>query len=146
MGNFLLPAYAIVIVAISLILGSGRKDYFITNRSMGYSNSNIVLFQTISRYWDDVLTRGEAAWFIKYCGVHIIVFVPIGIGAYLVFRKIGRFVPIAVSAAYIVVVELLQYVTLTGFFDVDDIFLDLLGAVIGIVAGVFISKKSQTAL
>lgn len=97
------------------------------NREMGNWNYNLVLFKTISSEFQ----RGDY-WMIRNIAGNVIPFCILGILLPVNIEKIRKyFRTIAICAVYVVIIELLQFVCMIGIFDIDDIFLNLLGCSVG---------------
>ena len=94
---------------------------------------NIVPFKTIKLY-----TKGYQyglvsfnAYFTNIFG-NILVFMPYGFFIPMLFKKINTFVKFLIFILLIIIlIEISQFFTMSGSFDIDDIILNLLGASIG---------------
>ena len=101
----------------------------------GEISLNLRPFETIRRFlW--VLwysnQRGMVVHAVMNLVGNVVMFVPLGLLPPAVWRSMRRFWLCLVSSiGVILVVELTQLVTRLGAFDVDDIILNLLGAVLG---------------
>lgn len=95
---------------------------------------NLVLFSTISDYIS-ALKYGNIPWdeFLINIIANVLIFVPYGY--FLLLYTQGHYTGFIVffGLATVCFVEYYQYVRNIGIFDVDDIFLNTLGIVIGIV-------------
>jgi glycopeptide antibiotics resistance protein len=92
---------------------------------------NIVPFQTIKMYITHFHSFNFSTWVINLFG-NIGVFIPFGVMMPALLRKARRFFPfLRLFLTALIVLELLQMVTHVGSFDVDDLILNSLGAVIG---------------
>ena len=87
-----------------------------------------------------LLTDSRSAYLVRHAFVNlagnIVLFVPLGLFLPYFFpklRRFGRF--IGITAAIIASVELLQWVTLLGSADIDDLILNVLGASAGFAVG-----------
>lgn len=104
----------------------------------GLGNSNFTLFKTIRmyiKYW------GRINSFENLVG-NIVLFVPYGILLPCIWEKAKHFFSLALSAlVFIFGLELVQMWTNFGSFDVDDILLNFLGAVLGYFVYAFTIKK-----
>ncbi len=92
---------------------------------------NLVLFAEIRRFivYRDVL--GYRAVAVNLAG-NVFAFLPLGIILPVINQKNARFLRILLSAIlFSGLIELLQLVYHVGIFDVDDIFLNTCGAVLG---------------
>lgn len=110
------------------------------------NNYNLIPLHTISNYWD-ILTRPE--YYIEKFGAvaiyrtqvriaivnlfgNVIMFIPLGLFLPLIWRRLRRlWKSFFVSVGVILLVELAQLLTLRGSCDIDDLILNLCGAVIG---------------
>lgn len=63
------------------------------------------------------------------------VFIPIGLAAPIIFRKMDPFKSALVSAAgFSLIIEILQGITGQGVMDIDDLILNLCGGLVGYLA------------
>ncbi|MBD2868301.1 VanZ family protein [Paenibacillus arenilitoris] len=100
--------------------------------SDGYA-FNLVPFDTIKRYVVHYDHFNFDIWFKNLFG-NIVLFMPIGIFLPLLHVKYRRvFALTATTVLLIAAVELAQLLSKVGSFDVDDIILNTLGAVLGLV-------------
>ena len=89
-------------------------------------NNNIIPLKTIIEY----MMRGDRVAMINLLG-NIVAFAPMGIFLPILFdreKKLKNF--ILTNIAIILGIEILQFLTLSGSFDIDDFILNLLGALI----------------
>ena len=98
------------------------------------SNINLTPLKTLQLYLR--LTHSANPYYVRHAYVNLIgnvvMFIPLGIFPPFIWRKMRSFPKVtAVGAAVIIGVEVLQYVTLLGSCDVDDLILNLFGVVIG---------------
>lgn len=133
---------------ITLWLLFGRSQEWIagfTYRDMIRSRLNIVPFETITRFLNVILHHPD--WDIyNHCLINlvgnVVLFIPAGFLIPRCFPVLGKFLRFfAVCFAAIVMVEMLQLMTLLGYFDVDDITLNLLGMVIGYLLHLCFRRK-----
>ena len=98
---------------------------------------NLVPFRDLIYY-----TRRRLSWYFWQALLNIVLFVPYG-----VFIKIGRKnlgVSALIGFASSLVIEVVEYITGRGIFDVDDIILNTLGAVIGyLLAALFFRIRDK---
>jgi glycopeptide antibiotics resistance protein len=100
---------------------------------------NLVPFQTIKRYIVHHDHFNFEIWFKNLFG-NIVLFIPIGIFLPLLNTKYRRVSAlIAATIILIAVVELIQLLSRVGSFDIDDIILNTLGALLGLM----VTKKSS---
>ena len=121
---------AIITIAYTLLLfywmfvGFGRSNQI----DMGYKY-NVIPFHTLKMYMFHADHFNVRTWFINVVG-NVAVFVPFGIAVpYLLNMRLMRF---AFSfIAVLLVIEFLQLILRRGSFDIDDVLLNTIGAVIG---------------
>ena len=86
---------------------------------------------TISRIWRNREALGMRYVIINLLG-NILAFVPFGyLLPKIVTRKLGVFYTVLFTLEFSVFVELIQLVTRTGSFDVDDLILNTIGGLVG---------------
>lgn len=96
----------------------------------GLSNSNFTLFKTIRMY---ITYWGRINSFENLVG-NVAIFVPFGILYPVAFEKGKKFFCLSLAAlCFILGLELVQMWTNFGAFDVDDILLNYVGAVLGYI-------------
>lgn len=99
----------------------------------GSERVNLAPFSQFSMLWNGYRRGVLSLWYCLYNLLgNIAVFLPVGY--YLprcvsFVRRLWLFLP--VSAVMILVIEAVQWLTGTGRFDIDDLILNLLGALIG---------------
>lgn len=93
---------------------------------------NLVLFKEIRRFWRYRKTVGMGAFFLNTFG-NVIAFIPFGFFAPFVIRERhrGLYVTVLYGILFSLLIEFTQYMTGTGIFDVDDIFLNACGVLVG---------------
>ena len=95
------------------------------------SRINLIPLHTITEFWNDLHGGGRSHAFINLAG-NVVMFVPLGFFIPCVFRKADSFRHSMLYALItIACIEIIQLVTLLGSFDVDDVILNMIGAVIG---------------
>ena len=112
------------------------SEYYGRTAVMEY-RYNLQLFREISRFWTYREKLGMAAVLTNLVG-NIVCFMPFGFflpNMYPIFRKHG-FLVIFSGFLLTCEVEILQLVNRVGAFDVDDIFLNTCGAVLGYLINV----------
>jgi len=98
------------------------------NRDMGIMNVNLVPFRTLISQYKHIYS----GWAIKNLLGNMVVFIPFGCLLSLVYETFRRIIPfIAISISSILCIEIVQFIFMIGFFDVDDIILNFIGAMIG---------------
>lgn len=94
-------------------------------------NINLIPFRTIAEYAEGLSKTANGDSVINLYG-NVIMFVPLGFLLPAVFPKARPFRTCLLTALVtLCAVELIQLVTLLGSLDIDDVLLNLAGAVIG---------------
>lgn len=92
---------------------------------------NLVLFREIRRFWVYRSQLGFLATVLNLAG-NILIFVPFGFLVPTIVRKLrGFFRVVLLGFELSLIVECVQLVTKTGCYDVDDMFLNTVGTMIG---------------
>jgi len=105
--------------------------------AMGFGGGNFVPLKTIFNYLDDAPTLGIA---LRNLGGNIMIFVPLGFFIPLLHRTSKWKAVLIIAFVASLTFEIIQGVFKVGIFDVDDILLNALGAMIGY--WVFVCIKS----
>ncbi len=146
MSKFLKAKYFFVFYIITMILVAIMKitkrytiDFIKSIGEMDYRHYNLT-FNTHR----SIFTYLEPKIFL----FNIIFFIPLGFFIlYFLNQKINKnniAKSILICLLIIVIKELLQFVLMTGFFDVRDILLNFIGAIIGLLIYVVIHKFNTT--
>ena len=99
------------------------------NREYGYLNWNLMPFRTITEHFS----------FMNVCG-NIFSFIPFGFYAFRFFKSnIVR--TLLASELFILIVQVLRFVAMIGFFDVDDFIRYTAGIAIGMLCAKFYDTK-----
>lgn len=110
-------------------------DWSKENLEVYLENNNLIPFKTISLY----ISRQDRVAIINLLG-NLIAFAPMGIFLPLLFKKQTKLQNfILTNIAIILAIESLQFLSLSGHFDIDDLILNLLGALI--IYGLYKIKK-----
>lgn len=125
-----------------LFFGVGRQNRMPGHMGIGEYmrlNSNFHPFRTIQNYFHafSIGTLNPYIFIVNIFG-NIFAFAPMGIFLPILFRRFRRFLPfIGVMLTLLVGVELIQLITFTGSCDIDDVILNLFGAILffGLFAG-----------
>lgn len=97
--------------------------------SVRIQNSNFIPFRTIYNF---IFQSQNYRISIKNVLGNIIAFTPLGFLLPIVFNKINNIKIIILSSFFVsIIFELIQLLTGMGDFDVDDIILNVLGAIVG---------------
>lgn len=125
--------------------GYGRTERYETYKY------NFELFHEIKRYWNNQEQIGSILFLINLVG-NVVVFVPFGFLVPVVYREQRKDVKyrghyfrafvfvFLLGILFSFCIETIQLVTRVGCFDIDDLFLNTLGVVIGYII-YYISKK-----
>ncbi len=125
---WLLLIYYLALVIIILLVGG----LFHVSREEG-GQVNLELFHTIKNYWKLYLRTGNFESVSNLLG-NVIILLPLGVLLPAIFPKLRKFwltLPILLAVA--LGVEILQYILEAGTMDIDDSFLNFLGAWLGYV-------------
>jgi glycopeptide antibiotics resistance protein len=98
-----------------------------------YSNvsTNFTPFKSIINYLVNFEHYNFGIWFYNTFG-NIILFLPLGILITSVFLNVKYFIQVFYLSFFVSLgIELIQYLTKLGVFDVDDIILNITGSLIG---------------
>lgn len=123
---WLLLIYYLALVTIILLVGG----LFHVSREQG-GEVNLELFHTIKNYWKLYLRTGNFESVSNLLG-NVIILLPLGVLLPAIFPQLRKFwltLPILLAVA--LGVEFLQYILEAGTTDIDDSFLNFLGATLG---------------
>ena len=96
------------------------------NLDVYLENNNLVPFKTITLY----ISRQDRVAIVNLLG-NLVAFAPMGIFLPLLFKKQNKLKNfILTNIAIILTIESLQFLSLSGSFDIDDLILNLLGALL----------------
>lgn len=132
----LLIAYSILIILVTLC----RKHYWTGNPTLYWDyikrNVQLVPLKTVAEMFnsliDNTFSVNARILAIANIGGNIAMMFPSGILIPLTFPRIKSFsLFIACMLTIITLIELIQLFTMAGSFDIDDILLNLVGAVLG---------------
>lgn len=124
---YIIALFLLVVIKFhgSLSAITSRIEYNSLPSSINY---NLIPFQTIGSQLENI----SAGWAQYNLLGNIIPFLPFGFLLPLAFKKIHSFGKvIGVGFVAILCIEVFQYATKTGSFDVDDIILNMTGIVLG---------------
>ena len=105
------------------------------NEQDGIQNINLVPFRSILPYLRNIT---EPYAFKNIMG-NVIIFIPLGFFVSNIFSK-KIFKSIIICVAAILAIECVEFIFKIGFFDIDDIILNLLGCLLGICVHLFLDK------
>lgn len=140
--NFLFYIYlAILILFVSMKFTGDfsvlfeRAETVRNARNNGIMNANFDLFKTIRIYWK--LIDSTNGVYLRNLIGNIIPFIPMGMLEAVRFRREKRIRGFCVTMFHclfiILCIEVVQLITGLGYFDVDDILLNMAGCIIGYV-------------
>lgn len=93
---------------------------------------NLTLFQEIGRYYGVGIRTGNWTLFRFNVIGNVLVFIPLGIFLPKLFLRLSKVLPVTVlSLELSLIIEVTQLVTRIGSFDVDDLFLNTIGGILG---------------
>lgn len=99
-------------------------------KAEGYWNLQLIPFRTIASSIDSYIRVGMEPSSINLIA-NIVVFVPMGYLIPLVLRRPSFLKTIVFSLAIILGIEIIQFKTCLGAADIDDVFLNMVGCVMG---------------
>ncbi|MDF2815322.1 MAG: hypothetical protein K0Q81_1522 [Paenibacillus sp.] len=112
-------------IMIQLLFNRGSSAFSPTYRY------NLIPFKTISNYVVNFSHFNFEIWFKNLFG-NIVMFIPIGVFAPILNKRYLRFFPfLGFTFLILTAVETIQLISRVGSFDVDDLILNLFGAIIG---------------
>ena len=120
--------YIITLIQLTLFdsdYGRSGLNIFGLNKE-NLENNNLVPFKTITLY----ISRQDRVAIVNLLG-NLVAFAPMGIFLPLLFKKQNKLKNfILTNIAIILTIESLQFLSLSGSFDIDDLILNLLGALL----------------
>lgn len=124
----------------------GEGVSYLDYRGQLENNINLTPFVTLRLYWR-ILQNSTNAALLRHAVINlvgnVVMFVPLGIFLPGIFLKNANFFKVFFCVAgMIILVEIVQFFSLLGSLDVDDLILNLLGASVGYIFW-RISKKSR---
>lgn len=103
----------------------------------GSINYNLVPFKSI----ESQLRHITESWAMINLLGNIILFVPFGFLLPIAYKRINSFVKVfAVGLLSVILIEVFQYITKLGSFDVDDIILNSIGIIVGYVLVLVVNR------
>ena len=136
LGKILFILYIIFLVYFLFL-----SDWYGREGVMDEYHYNLVLFKEIKRFIQYRHQLGTFAVFSNLFG-NIVIFMPFGFLVPILGRKKRNFwFTSLLSFALSLTVECIQLVTRTGCFDVDDIFLNTIGGMLGYLVYALVQRK-----
>ena len=109
------------------------------SRELGAWNINLVPFKTISSQLS--LLNHIPIIAIKNLAGNIIIFIPFGILLPMSFKCMAKYYKtFLVCIVYILIIELIQFISMLGSFDIDDIILNCVGVSCGYLLFIVVMK------
>lgn len=107
----------------------------IENEKDGLRNINLIPFRTMSSYLKNI----TEPYAFKNIAANIVIFIPLG---FFISNKNPKnvFKALIICLGVILSIELIQLFFKIGFFDVDDIILNLTGSLLGVFISLFVRK------
>jgi len=109
-------------------------------------NINLVPFETVKLFWN-AAKSGKLYWIwqaVRNISGNVVLFIPLG-ALSLIFPRLKKFLPFILSVTLIIsAVEILQFFTLLGSCDIDDLILNLFGASVGYFLCKPLSKEKNS--
>ena len=120
------------LTALHVLLFSDHRIHSVQRFSDWYTiQYNLVPFESIAAYLLNFDSYNFDVWFFNTFG-NILVFLPLGIFLPVLFPRMRTAFRVIISAfSCSLAIELIQFVTWLGQFDVDDLILNAAGAYIG---------------
>ena len=108
------------------------SDWYGRTGGMSEYHYNLVLFKEIQRFWNH---RDMLGW-VAYANLfgNVLIFIPFGFFMPMASRYRNFFLTFVYSFGLSLLVEIFQLITKVGSFDVDDIFLNTCGGILGFIA------------
>lgn len=123
--------YAFLLLYFVVIKFNGaihRIELIKASRDLGAWNYNLSLFRTINSYFKNI---SDSYAYINILG-NVVCFVPMGFLIPMNFKRYRNLLrAISIFIIFIIGIEILQFITMLGFFDVDDILLNMFGCIVG---------------
>ena len=135
--------YTIVLVLFVVLKFDGSFERIISlhnsiieNEKDGLRNINLILFRTMSPYLKNI----TEPYAFKNIAANILVFIPLG---FFISNKNPKnvFKALIICLGVILSIELIQLFFKIGFFDVDDIILNLTGSLFGLLISILTRKR-----
>lgn len=133
--NGIIICYILVLVLVLFIPFGGRVQQTWINNGVfsreHFMMSNIIPFKMIIEYvnsWKNGSMNVDII--IRNIFGNIVLFMPVGILLPMKFKTMKNSIFAVINILFNVAIEIIQFLTLYGSFDIDDIILHLLGAYI----------------
>lgn len=146
----LIISFVIYLLALISLLFLGTRNFYVWDDVSFIEyiqfSSNFVPFQTISTYINALFDGSMNIDIpIKNLFGNLLMFFPMGIYLPYLAKKVNKLGTFTVSIIiFILSIEMIQVVTRLGSFDIDDLILNMVGALIGF--GIWKTKMVQKLL
>ena len=124
-GKILFVFYVIFIIYFLIF-----SDWYGRTGEMNDYHYNLELFREIKRFWDYRHQVGMTAMIMNLFG-NVLIFMPFGFFLPMASRFRSVFATVFWSFILSLAVEMFQFITKVGCFDVDDLLLNTVGGIIG---------------
>lgn len=126
--------FAVYVAAMLWLLFGQRLDTVVYQQGLADS-INLQPFATVMMYWK-LLRDGGSAYYVRHAFINllgnVVMFVPLGYFLPSLFGRLRSFFKTVLFALCIIVtVETVQYFTMLGTCDIDDLILNLAGVAVG---------------
>lgn len=108
------------------------SDWYGRTGEMQEYHYNLELFKEIKRFWDYRKQVGYMSMFTNLFG-NVFVFVPFGFFLPMASRYRSIFTTIFASFGLSLCIEIFQFISRVGSFDVDDLLLNTIGGIVGYI-------------
>lgn len=93
---------------------------------------NLIPFRTIGGYVNSILRGDIVAIAVRNLAGNLLMFLPLGIYLPIIWKKCRKLMTtLLISLTVLIGIELIQFLTLLGSLDIDDLILNLCGILIG---------------
>lgn len=135
--SFIKISFIVYLVVLIYLLFGGSRGMWSDLSIVEYAllQMNLIPFKTIGEYITAIITDSMnlSIPLMNLCG-NLFMFLPMGVYLPLFIKKIQDWKSYVLSMSVILfVIEIIQFVFKRGAFDIDDLILNLAGAVIGFV-------------
>lgn len=145
--KYILAAYTFLLfafVVLKLYRGVGGiisdRNHIIRDRLDGYLNINLIPLKTIKNNFDF-----KSGLNIPNIFGNIVPYIVLGMFISMSENKFGIVKSCFISFITILLFEIVQFITCTGFFDIDDIILNFFSCLLGIgIVYLYKERKSST--
>ena len=108
------------------------SDWYGRGGKMEEYHYNLELFREINRFWEYRSQVGYYSMFINLFG-NVFIFIPFGIFLPMASRYRSFFATLYAGFGLSLCVEMFQFVSRVGSFDVDDLLLNTIGGITGYI-------------